>query len=184
MIKQPLYIVTFLTLILFTNLNAKDDRIEHSGDSLQIALPVIAYATTLVLGDSEGQTQFYKSFLSTFVTTHTLKYTVNEERPNGSDNKSFPSGHTSCAFQGAAFIHARYGFNYSVPAYLAASFVGYSRVYADKHYPHDVVAGAAIAIVSSFYFTTPYKYKSTTIEPIVYNSIDYKNTLYGIKVTW
>ena len=58
---------------------------------------------------------------------------------------------------GAAFIHERYGWKYAVPAYIAATYVGYSRVEADKHYVEDVVVGAAIGIVSSFVFTTPYK---------------------------
>ena len=181
---SKILIVLYTLFVLVTTLNAKDAKIEHYGDSVQIALPVIAYATSLALNDSEGQMQFYKSFLSTFATTHTLKYTVNEERPNGSDTKSFPSGHTSASFQGAAFIHARYGFTYAIPAYLGASFVAYSRVYADKHYTHDVLAGALIGTGFSFYFSTPYKYKTLEIEPVVYNSIDYKNTLYGIRVTW
>jgi hypothetical protein len=29
---------------------------------------------------------------------------------------------------GASFIHERYGLKYAIPAYVAASFVGYSRV--------------------------------------------------------
>lgn len=184
MIKQFQIAAVFLSMLVFTNLSAKDARIEHSGDLIQIMIPVVAFATTLILDDEEGQTQFYKSFFSTVVATHSLKYAVQEERPDGSNNSSFPSGHTSASFQGATFIHKRYGFSYAVPAYIGAAFVGYSRVYADKHYTHDVVAGALIGSGFSYYFTTPYKYKSTKIEPIVYNSSDYKNTLYGIRVTW
>jgi membrane-associated phospholipid phosphatase len=61
------------------------------------------------------------------------------------------------AFQGATFIHKRYGKKYSIPAFIGAAFVGYSRVEADKHYTEDVLAGAAIGICSSLYFTRPYK---------------------------
>ena len=50
----------------------------------------------------------------------------------------------------------RYGWQYGVPAYAAASFVAYSRVEAGDHHPHDVIAGAAIGIVSSYIFTKPY----------------------------
>ena len=35
--------------------------------------------------------------------------------------------------------------------------MGYSRVEAREHYPHDVIAGAAIGILSSYLFTKPYK---------------------------
>ena len=39
---------------------------------------------------------------------------------------SFPSGHTSAAFTGAAFMDYKYGLKYGLPAYILASFVGWS----------------------------------------------------------
>lgn len=130
--------------------------IEVAGDILQIVIPSLAYGTTLYLNDVEGETQMYKSFATNLGITYALKISVNRTRPNGG-NHSFPSGHTSAAFQGASFIHARYGIKYAIPAYIGATFVGYSRVYAHKHYTSDVLAGAAIGVASSFYFATPYK---------------------------
>ena len=58
---------------------------------------------------------------------------------------------------GATFLHRRYGRKFAIPAYAAATFVGYSRVQADKHFVIDVVAGAAIGSLSSYFLTTPYK---------------------------
>ncbi len=107
--------------------------------------------------DTQGTNQFYKSFLTTFIITHALKIAVNEKRPDNNGSQSFPSGHTSAAFQGAAFIQMRYGWKYALPAYAAASFVGWSRIKAKKHYTSDVLVGAAIGIISTYYFTTPYK---------------------------
>ncbi len=151
--------------------------IEVAGDVLQILIPSLAYSTTLYLDDDEGESQMYQSFFTTFGITQALKYGVNRERPNGGDH-SFPSGHTSAAFQGAGFIHARYGWKYAVPAYISASFVGYSRVYANKHFPSDVWAGAIIGTLSSFYFATPYK--DINIQPTA------NNGEYGLQVntTW
>ena len=148
--------------------------IEVTGDVLQILIPSIAYGTTLYLNDDEGETQMYQSFFTTFGITQALKYSVNRERPNGGDH-SFPSGHTSAAFQGASFIHARYGWKYAIPAYIGASFVGYSRVYANKHFTSDVLAGAAIGTLSSFYFATPYK--GVNIQPTA------NNGEYGLQVS-
>jgi len=37
----------------------------------------------------------------------------------------------------------------------------------DKHYPSDVIAGAAIGILSSYYFTT--EYKGVIITPSIEN---------------
>jgi hypothetical protein len=85
------------------------------------------------------------------VTTGILKYTVNETRPNGGAH-SFPSGHASAAFTGAEFIRKEYGWGWGAPAYVAASFVAWSRVEADKHYTHDVLAGAAIGILANHDF--------------------------------
>jgi membrane-associated phospholipid phosphatase len=81
---------------------------------------------------------------------------VNETRPDGGSH-SFPSGHSSISFSSAEFMRERYGWAYGLPAYAAASFAGYSRVESREHYTHDVVAGAAIGIVSSYIFTKPYK---------------------------
>ncbi len=149
------------------------DTIETSGDVLQLLIPGVAFGATVYLNDTEGRTQFYKSFVTNLAVTHGLKYTIPKKRPNGSD-KSFPSGHTSAAFQGAAFIHKRYGWKYSIPAYLGAAFVGYSRVESDNHYVEDVLAGAVIGTVSSFYFTEPYS--GVTLAPFS------ENGEYGINV--
>ena len=74
-----------------------------------------------------------------------------------SNNDSFPSGHTSTTFQSASFIHKRYGFKYSIPAYALAGFTAFSRINADKHDGWDILAGAVIGIGSSYLFTTEYQ---------------------------
>ena len=125
------------------------------------------------MDDSEGRMQFYKSFAANLVVTYGLKYTVDKKRPNGADN-SFPSGHTSATFQGASFIHRRYGLRYAIPAYVGASFVGYSRVESDNHYVEDVIAGAVIGMASSFYFTHPYT--GATLSAFAENGV------YGIRM--
>ena len=158
-------------------LHAGAGNVEIAGDILQVAIPATAYGTTFYLDDQEGRIQFYKSFFTNLAVTYGLKYTINERRPNGG-SLSFPSGHTSAAFQGAAFIQDRYGWEYSLPAYTAAAFVGYSRIESNKHYFHDVFAGAIIGTISSLYFT--YHYKKFVFFPII--DKDY----YGlaIKTNW
>jgi len=150
-----------LTIILtiFTSMvQAGKSSTEKTGDILQVLIPAAAYATTFLIDDKEGRNQFYKSFLTSLVVTHTLKYVVNKPRQENNGDYSFPSGHTSAAFQGAAFIHKRYGFKYSIPAYLGAAYVGWSRVEgeSDKHDYTDVAAGALIGIFSNYYFVSPY----------------------------
>lgn len=145
--------------------------IERAGDIVAMTIPAIAYGSTYYMDDKAGRQQFYQSFATNLATTYALKYTVDKERPDGSDNQSFPSGHTSLAFQGASFIHKRYGLEYSIPAYVGAGFVAYSRVEADKHDLTDVLAGAALGMASSRYLTTSYDeqlYIATTLSPDYY----------------
>jgi len=79
--------------------------------------------------------------------TELIKVTVGRERPNGQDEKSFPSGHTSNAFALAAVAERHYGWKLGVPAYLVAGVVGASRIQQDKHYLSDVVAGATLGYI-------------------------------------
>lgn len=56
----------------------------------------------------------------------------------------------------AAFVQKRYGWEYGIPAYLLAGYVGYTRIEANKHDGWDVLAGAAIGVGMSYLFTKPY----------------------------
>jgi len=132
------------------------DSIETIGDVLTVLLPATGAGLTLGFRDGKGAVQFGESAALTLVITYGLKYAVDETRPNGGSD-SFPSGHTSISFSSAEFMRKRYGWEYGVPAYLAATFVAYSRVESREHYTHDVIAGAVIGIVSSHVFTTPFK---------------------------
>jgi membrane-associated phospholipid phosphatase len=79
--------------------------------------------------------------------TGILKYSVQRTRPDGSDNLSFPSGHTSTAFSLAAVANHHYGWKAGVPAYLLASGIGLSRIESNSHHLSDVVAGATIGLI-------------------------------------
>lgn len=133
------------------------NTIKNNGTILRTLIPAVAYGATFYLHDADGRVQFYKSFFSNLAVTYALKKSISKTRPNGRNNDSFPSGHTSVAFQGAAFIHQRYGLKYAVTAYLGASYVAWARVESHNHFTIDVVAGAAIGVASSFIFTRPYK---------------------------
>jgi hypothetical protein len=76
-----------------------------------------------------------------------IKAIVRRERPNGSNNQSFPSGHTSNAFALATVAERHYGWRAGVPAYLLAATMGASRMKQDMHYFSDVVAGATLGYI-------------------------------------
>lgn len=76
-----------------------------------------------------------------------MKYAIGSERPNHTSFTSFPSGHTSVAFTTAAIASRYYGGKAGIPAYIAAGFVGYSRLDDRAHRLTDVVAGAALGYI-------------------------------------
>lgn len=102
-----------------------------------IGLPVLR-------GDTAGAWQAVTSFGVTSITTEGLKQVFPRTRPDGSNRKSFPSGHTSRSFAAAATILNRDGPALGVPALLVASFVGVARVEGKKHYWSDVLVGAGL----------------------------------------
>lgn len=80
---------------------------------------------------------------------NTLKYTVCEMRPDRSRRNSFPSGHTATAFVGAELMRMEYGNAWGAAAYVVATATGVLRMYNEKHWCHDVLAGAGIGILSA-----------------------------------
>lgn len=82
--------------------------------------------------------------------TRTVKYTVKEIRPDGGPY-SFPSGHTANAFLGAHMAYKEFKDSSPVLAYSGyalALFVAGSRLYNNRHWVADVVAGAGFGILS------------------------------------
>jgi membrane-associated phospholipid phosphatase len=121
----------------------------------EVALVAAAIGVPVVSGDGEGVWQAGGSLGATWLVTEGLKRTVRERRPDGSDRRSFPSGHASLSFAAAATLHQRRGWEIGLPATIVAAFVGVARVKADRHYWHDVLAGALIGEAAGFLITSP-----------------------------
>ncbi|MEG3164413.1 phosphatase PAP2 family protein [Sphingomonas sp. PB2P19] len=113
-----------------------------------------ALGVPAIQGDWRGDLEAGGSMLLAGGTTFALKELIHERRPDRSDNKSFPSGHTSVSFAAAASLEKRYGWEAGLPALLVASFVGVPRVEGDKHYVRDVLAGALIGSASGLLLTS------------------------------
>lgn len=154
--------LTLVVFLLFSNIIKAQSTIEKLGDYGLYSMPVIALGATLIEKDGKGAIMFGKSFLLNGVVTYGLKRLIDKERPNKENLNSFPSGHTSISFQGAAFLQKRYGWKYGIPAYAIAAYTGFSRVHVKKHFVEDVAVGAAIGILSSYLFTKKKKNTKTS----------------------
>ncbi|GAB3308630.1 phosphatase PAP2 family protein [Hymenobacter tenuis] len=93
-----------------------------------------------------------KSELIMLSTTYAVKFLSRETRPDGSDNLSFPSGHTAQAFLAASIVHTEFRDKsqwYGVGAYTLATSVAALRMINSKHWQSDVIAGAGFGILSA-----------------------------------
>jgi membrane-associated phospholipid phosphatase len=132
-------------------------RMETAGTGVAIALPLIAGGISLYKDDRTGLAELTVDTLATVGTAYALKNIVREQRPDKSDFQSFPSDTAALAFAPAQYLWDRYGWEYGLPAYAAASFAGYSRIDAKKHHWYDVAASAGFAFGFSKLFTTRYR---------------------------
>jgi hypothetical protein len=80
--------------------------------------------------------------------TEILKYSVRRERPDGSDNLSFPSGHAAETFATATVIERHLGWKMSVLGYAFSSYVASSRLHDNVHWLSDVTFGAAVGTIA------------------------------------
>ena len=89
----------------------------------------------------------------TLGTTFFLKEATNVIRPDGSNNKSFPSMHTAIAFAGAELLRQEYKDQsvwYGIAGYGVAAGSGFLRIYNNKHWSSDVLVGAGVGMLSTY----------------------------------
>lgn len=89
------------------------------------------------------------SIATMYALTQGLKHTINRTRPDGSDNHSFPSGHTAGVFWGAESLRQNYGNWWGLAGYTAATATAFLRLYNNRHWLGDVISGAGIGILSA-----------------------------------
>ncbi len=158
--------------------NNNKDNWDLIGTIGAFSLTATALGLPAYRNDWDGVRQSAYSIGVALGVTTVLKEVVHEERPDNSDNKSFPSGHTTNAFASATTLYRRYGWQTGIPAFAVATFVGGTRLAAKKHFFHDVLAGALIGTVSGWYFTDPINDK-VQLNPW----IDSKGKGGGVKLT-
>jgi membrane-associated phospholipid phosphatase len=140
-------------------------------DDFTLAVPAL-YVYALNLAGIKGKHNlrdrtiiFATSTIITNAAVFGLKNLIKELRPDGSNNKSFPSGNTANAFAGAEFLWQEYKdvFHwYGVSGYIVAARTGAFRIIKDKHWPSDVFAGAGFGVLSTrvVYIISPWIQKT------------------------
>jgi membrane-associated phospholipid phosphatase len=158
----------FLACLAFAATSAAaDDQNRRAGDVLRFAMPAGVLTYELWRGDHEGLWQFGKSWIVTVGGTEVLKRSTHVERPDRSDDLSFPSGHASHAFAAATYMPRRHGIEQAWPWYVAATYVGWTRVQAHRHRWVDIAGSAALAGASSWWLVSPAREQGVSWVPIV-----------------
>ena len=105
-----------------------------------------------------------------------LKSITKVERPDVSALNSFPSGHTAIAFASAEFLRREYWDTspwIGVGGYTIATTTGLLRMYNNRHWFSDVVAGAGVGMAS------------TTLSYLIYDKVLKKHNLtFNLTPTW
>ena len=95
---------------------------------------------------------FMLSTIISGITVQSIKAITRVRRPDGFGTNAFPSGHTATAFAGAEFLRQEYKDVspwYGIAGYTAATATGILRMYNNKHWFRDVMAGAGFGILST-----------------------------------
>jgi undecaprenyl-diphosphatase len=127
------------------------DGITKLGDdesALGLALLLVAFGNEHQFETGKLMTV---AFSGTGIAIFALKQIVRRTRPlekKAGLSSSFPSGHTGNAFALATVISNQYP-RLRIPLYLGATLVGISRIYLGRHYPSDVLVGAAIGTLTA-----------------------------------
>lgn len=107
-----------------------------------------------------------------------LKLTVGRQRPDGSNNFSFPSGHSANAFAMTAVLGRRYGWRVGVPLYVFTAAVPVARIHHRRHFFSDVVAGSALGTIAGFAVTRPEQERPLAWMPV------YTRAGWGVRAQW
>ena len=130
----------------------------HTYDNYSQYLPLAAMFGMKAAGvksrDSWGRMLVSDAFSAAIMAgvVESIKRTAKEERPDGTDNRSFPSGHTATAFMTATMLTKEYGHLnpwIGIGAYSVAAGTGAMRVANNKHWVSDVLTGAGIGIIAT-----------------------------------
>ena len=138
------------------------DHAQEASDNLKTATTLAMVGTGLAIPDGSGAWEIWPERIVLEVLTvqlsngltSTLKHLTDRERPDGTGNDSFPSGHSSQAFVRTELaclnVDDLRGLSEGWRIALKTSFralawgTAWARVEGGKHYPSDVLFGAAL----------------------------------------
>lgn len=120
--------------------------------TFQVAAGFATYGVSKTIGNTKSAAvgrDIVRAQLLSQALVQTVKHTVRRERPDGSNDASFPSGHSASAFATATVLHRHYGWKIGGPAYALGGYIALARMAWNRHHATDVVMGAGFGIASA-----------------------------------
>jgi membrane-associated phospholipid phosphatase len=159
------------------------DNVQPLGNEYAIGIVGTFYIAGEIFKDPRAKTTALDAISATAIASgiidNSLKYVIGRGRPtdnHGASNfqpfsgqDSFASGHATEAFALASVISEHYNTPWvQVTSYGLASMVGYARLNNNRHWPSDVLAGAAIGtFVGKTVVHFNQKHRNVSLQPIV-----------------
>lgn len=153
---HKLLYILLISLAVCSRASAQDK--EYHGDGIDDALRFapLAAAFTLKVAGVESASSWQRLVINSAASvaissgaTWGLKHAISSRRPDGTDNNSFPSGHSTLAFAGATILYKEYQHAskwIGIAGYGVAALTAADRVRRNRHHWEDVAAGAAIGV--------------------------------------
>lgn len=163
------------------------DNIQPLGNEYAIGIVGTFYLAGEIFKDPRAKATALDSIAATAIASglidNSLKYVVGRGRPTDgkgaydfqpfSGRDSFASGHTTEAFALASVISEHYDEPWiRFTSFSLAGAVGYARLNNNRHWPSDVLAGAAIGtFVGKVVVRFNRKHRSVLIEPVLSSNL-------------
>jgi membrane-associated phospholipid phosphatase len=118
----------------------------------KMAMPLVALGVSVYKFDWLGAGLSQVLAHGLYATNSKLERKIGKKRPCGCDG-AFPSGHMIMYSSSASYLHYRYGWQYGLPAYIAALGFSYDRVRNKAHSWGDMLGTAAIVNLIAYVVT-------------------------------
>ncbi len=124
---------------------------QYGSSAISLATTAGMWGMAKLVGFSRGEAVFSdltRAILLANVVVTPIKLLAQRERPDSSNNFSFPSGHSANAFAMTSVLARRYGLKLAAPLIAFTAVVPVARIDHNRHFFSDVVAGSILGLMA------------------------------------
>ena len=130
----------------FNKKNRLGSTLTDFGNSFGASYVNIFVAGMQMIWDRSNGMAHFEALAGSTLMTFSMKKSIHRTRPNGENEDSFPSGHTSTAFASSGSLSYAYGMKAAILSYSLTSLTFLARMQDNKHLLSDVIMATAIGV--------------------------------------